>query len=83
MKQSVLIDQIVEALGLDLKMSTLKWTPAEATRLTKDKDGELPQGLFGYAFIVHMLLYLSGHSRPDIACGELLHSVHVQSKAFS
>jgi hypothetical protein len=67
MKQTVLIDCIVEALGLDSKMSTPKFTPAEATPLTKDKDGEPPQGSFSYASVVGMLLYLSGHTRPDIA----------------
>jgi hypothetical protein len=67
MEQTGLIDRIVEALGLDSKMSTPKYTPAEATQLTRDEDGEPPQGSFGYASVVGMLLYLSGHTRPDIA----------------
>jgi hypothetical protein len=67
MKQTGLIDRIVEALGLDSKMATPKYTPAEATPLTRDEDGEPPQGAFSYASVVGMLLYLSGHSRPDIA----------------
>jgi hypothetical protein len=67
MKQTGLIDRIVEALGLDSKLSTSKWTPAEATPLTRDEDGEPPQGSFSYSSVVGMLLYLSGHSRPDIA----------------
>jgi hypothetical protein len=48
-------------------MVTPKRTPAEATPLTRDEDGEPPQGSFSYASVVSMLLYLSGHSRPDIA----------------
>ena len=67
LKQTGLIDRIVEALGLDQKMATPKWTPAEAKPLTKDEDGEMPQGSFNYSSVVGMLLYLSGHSRPDIA----------------
>ncbi|KAL7489424.1 hypothetical protein ACHAW6_015024 [Cyclotella cf. meneghiniana] len=67
MKQTGLIDRIVEALGLDSKMVTPKWTPAEATPLMRDEDGEPPQGAFCYVSVVGMLLYLSGHSCPDIA----------------
>jgi hypothetical protein len=67
MKQTGLIDRIIEALGLDTKLATNKWTPAEGTPSTKDEDGEGPQGSFSYASVVGMLLYLSGHSRPDIA----------------
>jgi hypothetical protein len=55
------------ALGLDSKMVTPKWTPAEATLLACDNDGEPPQGAFSYESVVGMLLYLSGHSHPDIA----------------
>ena len=67
MKQTGLIDRILEALGLDTKMATGKWTPAESKPLTKDADGEGPQGSFSYSSVVGMLLYLAGHSRPDIA----------------
>jgi hypothetical protein len=67
MKQTGLIDRILEALGLDNKMATPKWTPAESQPLTKDSDGEGPQGSFTYASVVGMMLYLAGHSRPDIA----------------
>jgi hypothetical protein len=66
MKQTGLIDRVIEALGLDTKLATNKWTPAEAKPLTKDEDGEGPQGSFSYASVVGMLLYLAGHSRPDI-----------------
>ena len=33
LKQTGLIDRVLEALGLDTKMATGKWTPAEATPL--------------------------------------------------
>jgi len=67
MKQTGLIDRILEALGLDTKYATNKWTPAEGKPLTKDEDGEPPQGSFSYSSVVGMLLYLAGHTRPDIA----------------
>jgi hypothetical protein len=67
MKQTCLIDRILEALGLDSKLAKNKYTLAEATPLTRDEDGEGPQGSFSYASVVGMLLYLAGHSRPDIA----------------
>ena len=67
MKQMGLIDQILDTLGLDSKMDTNKYTPAKAKPLTHNEDGEGPQGLFSYSSIVGMLLYLSGHSHPDIA----------------
>ena len=51
-----MIDRVVETLGLDFKLSTLKWTPAEATPLTCDEDGEPHQGSFSYSSVVGMLL---------------------------
>ena len=65
MKQTGLIDRII-ALGLDLKLSTNKWTPAEAKPLTRDEDGKPCQGSFCYASVVGMMLYRGGHTRPDI-----------------
>ena len=59
MKQTGLTDRIVEALGVDSKLAMPKWTPAEATPLTCDKEGEPPQGSFSYASMVGMV---SGHS---------------------
>ena len=35
--------------------------------LPKDADGNPASGSFNYTAVVGMLLYLSGHSRPDIA----------------
>jgi hypothetical protein len=78
-KEGLLLEQEDDAAGfLGVKMAKYgrrahrneadwMWTPAEATPLTRDKDGKPPQGAFSYASVVGMLLYLSGHSRPDIA----------------
>jgi hypothetical protein len=35
--------------------------------LVKDADGEAAHGRFSYSSVVGMLLYLSGHTRPNIA----------------
>ena len=49
--QTGLTDRIIEALGLDSKLSTSKWTPAEHAPLTKDVEGEPPQGSFSYSSV--------------------------------
>jgi hypothetical protein len=67
MKQTGLIDRCIEAMGLDIGQINSKWTPAEAKPLVKDEDGENARGDFNYASVVGMLLYLSGHSRPEIS----------------
>ena len=67
MKQTGLIDRVILALGLDVGMINGKATPAEHAPLTRDADGPPAKGDYHYASVVGMLLYLSGHSRPDIA----------------
>ena len=67
MKQTGLIDRIIEALGLDVGTVNGKATPAEHAPLVKDVDGPEARRDFSYSSVVGMLLYLSGHSRPDIA----------------
>lgn len=67
MVQTGLIRKIIETIGLSLSESTPKGTPAERKPLVKDLDGEPPQESFNYASVVGMLLYLSGHTRPDLA----------------
>ncbi len=66
MKQTGLIKRVIEALGLDDGYAKGKYTPAEAKPLVKDEDGEAANGGFSYASVVGMLLYLSGHTCPDI-----------------
>ena len=67
MKQTGLIDRIIEALGLDIGTVNGKATPSEGRPLVKDHNGEPATGNFNYSSVVGMLLYLSGHTRPDIA----------------
>ena len=65
--QEGLAKRVVEALGLCNNYSTKISTPAEAGPLPKDADGDPPAGTFNYGSVIDMLLYLCGHSRPDIA----------------
>ena len=62
--QTELIDRIISVIGLEDATATK--TPAEYGALPKDELGESCNGDFNYASIVGMLLYLQGHSRPDI-----------------
>jgi hypothetical protein len=65
MKQTGLIKRIIKALRLD-DGAKGKFTPSESKPLVKDVNGDLASGAFSYSSIVGMLLYLSGHTRPDI-----------------
>jgi hypothetical protein len=65
--QSGLTERVIEALGLHSHYSTKKDTPAETSPPPKDQNGEPADPTNNYASIIGMLLYLSGHSRPDIA----------------
>jgi hypothetical protein len=65
--QTGLIKRIISAVGLCSSNSTAISTPAEASPLPKDSEGAPASGSFNYAAAVGMLLYLCGHSRPDIA----------------
>ena len=67
MKQVGLIDCVIETLVLDNGMAKGKSTPDKSTPLVKNTDGEAACGSFSYSSIVGMLLYLSGHTRLDIA----------------
>jgi hypothetical protein len=65
MKQHGLIKHIIKALGLD-DGAKGKFTPSESKPLVKDVNGNLASRAFSYSSVVGMLLYLSGHTRPDI-----------------
>ena len=67
MKQTRLIQRIIEALGLVDGMVKIKFTPSEKRPLVKYANGELPSGMFSYSIIVGMCIYLSYHTRPDIS----------------
>jgi hypothetical protein len=65
--QEGLIKWIIEALGLDMDQTNAKGTPAECKPLVKDENGKPQQDTFNFASVVGILLYLSGHTRPDLA----------------
>ena len=67
MKQEGLINRVIETLGLDIGIINGKATPAEGKPLVKDVDGDIAGQHFSYSSVVGMLLYLAGHTRPDIA----------------
>ncbi|KAL7461164.1 hypothetical protein ACHAXS_001592 [Conticribra weissflogii] len=64
--QNGLIDQIIESLDLQCDSVNLTSTPAEWKPLTKDTDGTPWNASFSYASVIGMLLYLAGHTQPDI-----------------
>ncbi len=65
-KQTGLIERVVEALGLYDGYARGKHTPAETKPLIKNEDGVAAAEGFSYSSVVGMLLYLSGHTWPDI-----------------
>ena len=62
LKQTGLIDRVIEILGLDIGTTSGKFTPAEAKPLVKDVAGDPALGDFSYSSVVGMLLYLAGHT---------------------
>ena len=66
MKQTGFIQSVIEAVQLDDGMVKGGFTPSEQRPLIKDSYGEPTSGMFSYSSIVGMLLYISGHTLPDI-----------------
>ena len=62
--QLVLIDRIIDAMGLT--NATKVEAPAEYGAPPKGHDGESCNSQFNYSSIVGMLLYLQNHSRPEL-----------------
>ena len=67
MKQVGLIDRVIETLGLDDGIAKNKYTPSGSSPLVKDADVPAACGRFSYSSVVGILLYLSGHTCPDIS----------------
>jgi hypothetical protein len=59
-----LINQIFDAVGVH--NLPIKYTPASASPLVKDEEGEGMNATFNYSSFVGMLQYLQNHTRPDI-----------------
>jgi hypothetical protein len=66
MKHTGLIKRVIDALGLDDGCAKGKYTPSESKPFVKDINSNSASGAFSYSGIVGMLLYLSGHTPPDI-----------------
>ena len=67
MKKVGLINSVLDTLMLDDGMAKNKFTPSGSSPLVKDADGTASCGSFSYSSMVVMLIYLSGHTRPNIA----------------
>ena len=68
MFQDGLIESIVEALGLYYGMVMKNKTHLEGKQFVRYKYGNRGHGKLGYISGVLMILYLGGHTRPNIAC---------------
>ena len=68
MKQTRLIDQIIETLGQDTTVATNKWTHVDTKPLVEDEDSEGPQGAFSYSSAAGMLLYLPPNITYSLNC---------------
>ena len=76
--QTGLIKRIISSLHLQ-NSGYAKKTPAAFGALPKDEGGEPAEGKFSYASVVGMLLYLCGHSRPELQfavsqCARFVHN---------
>ena len=74
--QKGLCKRIIEALHVT--SLPIKHTPAAKDLLGKDPDGDPPNGQYSYPLVIGMLLYLCGHSRPDLQfavsqCARFIH----------
>ena len=81
--QTVLINRIITALGID--GGNRKCTPAEIGALSADKEGERCNKAFNHASAVGMLSYFNGHTRPELEfsvhqCGQYSHNPRAMHK---
>ena len=65
LRQPLLIDRIIEAVGFDNTPVYSKPTPSTGN-LCKDEDGQERKDLWSYRSVIGMLNYLASTTRPDI-----------------
>ena len=66
MRQDGLIDWVIETLGLEDGSVGGKSTPTKTAPLIKDNDKDNAAWQFVYSSVVGILLYLAGHTLPNI-----------------
>ena len=67
MSQPHLIDRVLEAAGIDTRMTNSRPTPAVGSLLSRDEDGPERKHDWKYRTLTGMLGYLQGTTRPDIS----------------
>ena len=67
MTQPYLIERILEAANIDLRMTNSRPTPAVGPLLNRDEEGPERKHDWKYRTLTGMLGYLQGTSRPDIS----------------
>ena len=65
--QPYLIERILDAANIDLRMTNSRPTPAVGPLLKRDEDGPERKHDWKYRTITGILVYLKGTSRPDIS----------------
>ena len=66
MKQTFLIDSVINDVRLDGVMGKRNNLPSWSVTLAKNEDGVPASGSFNYIGVVGIMLYLSGHKIPGI-----------------
>ena len=67
MKHTVIIQRVIEAVGLDDGMPKGQFAPSEAKPLVKDDNYEPQSGMYRCSSVVQMPLYLSRNTCPDVS----------------
>ena len=66
MKQPGLIYRVINYVGLDNGMAKGKYKPAGYIPLVNNSDSVPDSVIFNYSSVVLMMIYIYGHTRPDI-----------------
>ena len=67
MRQYGLINRVIEALEVDNLASKVNWNTDDFKPIIKYEDGLQVSGQFSYSSIVVIVLYLAGHTCPEIS----------------